>query len=165
MSGNSKRAETVGSTRADPELVEQLLDALPNWFAVMGRLSELIAEDIGIGSTDLQCLHFLNQHGPASAGELAHRVGRSTGAVTRMIDRLERAGFVARQPSDTDRRGVIVHATATGIDRIGAYFDDMAAQTRADLAHHSTRELRVLLRFVRTGTESTVAMTRALADQ
>jgi DNA-binding MarR family transcriptional regulator len=165
VSDNNERRETVGSAGTALDLIEQLLDALPDWFAVTGRLSELVAEDIGIGATDLQCLHFLNQHGPASAGELARRVGRSTGAVTRMIDRLERAEFVARQPSDTDRRAVVVHATTTGIDRIRTYFDDMAAQTRADLAHHNIQELRVLLRFVHTSTDSTTAQMRTIADK
>jgi DNA-binding MarR family transcriptional regulator len=163
MSDNGKRQETDGSAGTADELVEQLLNALPDWFAVTGRLSELVAENIGIGATDLQCLHFLNRNGPSSAGELARRVGRSTGAVTRMIDRLERADFVERRASGTDRRAVVVHATTAGIDRIASYFDDVAAQTRADLAHHTIRELQVLLRFVNRGTDNATAQMRRIA--
>ncbi|GAB3805322.1 hypothetical protein GCM10028798_26960 [Humibacter antri] len=160
---NDEQHQGIQATGSTSELIEQLLAALPDWFAVTGRLSELVAEDLGIGATDVQCLHFLNEHGPASAGELARRVGRSTGAVTRMIDRLESAGFVARQPSDTDRRGVVVHATTAGIARIGGYFDEMAAQTRADLAHHTIQELRVLLQFIHTSTESATAQMHKIA--
>jgi DNA-binding MarR family transcriptional regulator len=147
------------------EVVEELLAALPDWFAVTGRLSELVADQLGVGATDLECLHFLHQHGPASPGELARRVGRSTGAVTRMIDRLERGGFVQRRRSDQDRRGVQVEATPEGIDRIAAYFDDIAERSRVDLAHHSIRDLHLLLDFVRSSTASTTEQMNYLIDR
>jgi DNA-binding MarR family transcriptional regulator len=156
------RARRGHSRGAAEEVIEQLITDLPDWFAVTGRLSELVADQIGIGPTDLQCLHFLNQHGPASPSELAKRVGRSTGAVTRMIDRLENAGLVSRRHSDADRRAIEVRATTTGIARIQTYFDDVAADTRADLAGLSADELHLLLHFVRTSTHSATARLRSL---
>jgi DNA-binding MarR family transcriptional regulator len=132
---------------------ELLLDAIPDWFAVTARLNEVIAEALGVGLTDLQCLHFLNRQGPATAGELARRVGRTTGAVTRMIDRLAASGFVRRVPSSTDRRSVRVEPTPEGLRRVLRQFDGIAARSRATLASYPDDQVAALLHFVRTSTE------------
>ncbi|WP_051342003.1 MarR family winged helix-turn-helix transcriptional regulator [Pseudonocardia spinosispora] len=143
---------------------ELLFTALPDWYAFTARLQELIAERLGIGATDLQCLHFLNRHGPTTAGELARRVGRSTGAVTRMIDRLERAGFVRRMPSDTDRRSVRVAPTPEGLTILTEEFEEIAERSRAVLAEHPESELGALLRLVRALTDQSAREMSRLLD-
>ena len=50
----------------------------------------------------------LQLHGPATPGWLAEMTGLSTGAVTGLVDRLERAGYVTRAQDPQDRRRVIV---------------------------------------------------------
>ncbi len=67
-----------------------------------------IAERVGLNATDFECLDVLDWTGPITAGELARRVGITSGAVTGVIDRLERAGWVRRAADPTDRRRVIV---------------------------------------------------------
>lgn len=161
----SAREAHAAEQRSREDLVEELLATLPDLVAVTGRVSELVADRVGVGSTDLQCLHFLNQHGPASPGELARRVGRTTGAVTRMIDRLEQAGFVERHRRPEDRRGVEVRATAMGIERIASYFDDIAAAGRADLAEHDRDQLTLLLDFVRASTAGATRQMQHLLDE
>jgi DNA-binding MarR family transcriptional regulator len=47
-------------------------------------------------------------NGPATAGQLATWTGLTTGAITAMLDRLEKAGFVRREPHPDDRRKVVV---------------------------------------------------------
>jgi DNA-binding MarR family transcriptional regulator len=66
------------------------------------------AEAIGLSATDFYTLNVLALSGPLTAGRLAQRTGLTTGATTRMIDRLESEGFVRRLPDRTDRRRVIV---------------------------------------------------------
>ena len=58
--------------------------------------------------TDFECLDVLDWSGPIAAGDLARRVGLTSGAVTGVIDRLERSGWVRRTSDPTDRRRVIV---------------------------------------------------------
>lgn len=74
-------------------------------------------EDVGVNATDLGSLCLLLLHGPAPAGRLAELTGLTTGAVTGVIDRLERGGFVRRELDPADRRKVIVVPDAGRVDR------------------------------------------------
>ena len=66
------------------------------------------AEAVGLNPSDLGCLCLLLLHGASPAGRLAELLGLTTGAVTGVIDRLERAGFAQRVVDPSDRRKVIV---------------------------------------------------------
>ena len=59
--------------------------------------------------TDLQCLAILTSAGPVTAGQLAETMGLTTGAVTGVINRLERAGYVLRRHPADGRRVVVPH--------------------------------------------------------
>ncbi|MEU3843441.1 MarR family transcriptional regulator [Streptomyces sp. NPDC028635] len=61
-----------------------------------------------LGATDLYALNILQLSGPMSPGRLAERTGLTTGPTTRLIDRLEQAGYVRRAPDPGDRRKVVV---------------------------------------------------------
>jgi DNA-binding MarR family transcriptional regulator len=83
--------------------------------------SQISAEAAGLGPTDFYTLSLLGTAGPLTAGQVADRTGLTTGAVTRLIDRLERAGHVRRVPDPVDRRRVHVELDpnhATGHDLI-----------------------------------------------
>jgi DNA-binding MarR family transcriptional regulator len=73
-----------------------------------------IADRVGLNATDFECLDVLDWTGPIAAGELARRVGVTSGAVTGVIDRLERGGWVRRVADPTDRRRVIVELVTSG---------------------------------------------------
>jgi len=68
----------------------------------------IIAENAGLHVTDAECIDFLQEMGPSTAGELARATRLTTGAITNVIDRLEKAGYVKRSPDPNDRRKVIV---------------------------------------------------------
>jgi DNA-binding MarR family transcriptional regulator len=74
-------------------------------------------EDVGVNPTDLGALCLLLLHGPAPAGRLAELTGLTTGAVTGVLDRLEKGGFVRREVDPADRRKVIVVPDAGRVDR------------------------------------------------
>jgi DNA-binding MarR family transcriptional regulator len=67
-------------------------------------------EEVGLNTNDLGSLCLLLLHGPAPAGRLAELTGLTTGAVTGLVDRLERGGFARRELDPHDRRKVIVVA-------------------------------------------------------
>jgi DNA-binding MarR family transcriptional regulator len=73
-------------------------------------------DDVGLNPTDLGSLCLLLLHGPAPAGWLAESAGLSTGAVTGVIDRLEKGGFVRRELDPADRRKVIVVPDRARVD-------------------------------------------------
>ena len=67
-----------------------------------------VADRLRVNVTDLKCHSILTQTGPITAGELAQRTGLTTGAITGVIDRLEKAGLVRRAPDPNDRRRVVL---------------------------------------------------------
>jgi len=75
------------------------------------RYDELVAARLGVNRTDLRCLDLLHETGTMSAGQLAVGSGLTTGATTRMLDRLERIGYIRRLPDRGDRRRVLVELT------------------------------------------------------
>src|SRR5215216_2502431 len=67
-----------------------------------------IADRLGISATDVKCYSILRQTGPITAGELADRTSLTTGAITGVIDRLERAELVRRARDTHDRRRIVL---------------------------------------------------------
>lgn len=67
-----------------------------------------VADRLGVSATDVKCYSILRQLGPLTAGELAERMSLTTGAITGVIDRLEKAHLVQRGQDPTDRRRVVV---------------------------------------------------------
>jgi len=72
---------------------------------------ELVAARLGINRSDLRCLDLLHQSGTMAAGQLAAGTGLTSGATTRMLDRLEQVGYIRRLPDRGDRRRVLVELT------------------------------------------------------
>lgn len=70
-----------------------------------------VAELHGLNRTDLICLDVLDRHGTVSAGRLAEETRLTTGAMTRLLDRLEASGHIRRVADSGDRRRVLVEST------------------------------------------------------
>ncbi|GAA3254790.1 MarR family winged helix-turn-helix transcriptional regulator [Nonomuraea helvata] len=87
------------------------------------------AKAVDLGATDLYALNILTLSGALTPGELGRRTGLTTGPTTRLIDRLEQAGYVRRVPDPGDRRKVIVEpiATPSGLDEVLAPARDRIA--------------------------------------
>jgi DNA-binding MarR family transcriptional regulator len=67
-----------------------------------------VAERLGLNVTDVKCYSLIRQVGPMTAGDLAEQTGLTTGAITGVVDRLEKAGLVRRGRDAGDRRRVII---------------------------------------------------------
>src|SRR5690348_4789177 len=74
-------------------------------------LDEAAAEYLGINTTDGRALDVIDQAGRMTAGDLARELRLSTGAVTAIVDRLERAGYARRVADPDDRRRVLIEVT------------------------------------------------------
>jgi DNA-binding MarR family transcriptional regulator len=106
------------------------------------------AEAAGLNATDFFCLNLLSLSGPLTAGQLAQQTGLTTGATTRMIDRLEQGGFARRGRDATDRRQVIVEVgPAAERDEIGAALEPVRRRMQAVFQRYTAQEVRVLVDY------------------
>lgn len=71
-------------------------------------LHQAVADTLGLNITDHKCMDILVRFGPMTAGKLAEITGLTTGAITGVIDRLEKAGYAKRKPDPQDRRAIII---------------------------------------------------------
>ena len=104
---------------------------------------------LGINRTDLRCIDILDQHGQMTAGQLARDSGLSTGAVTTLLDRLERVGYVRRLRDTVDRRRVLVEMTDEVRDRAWGIWGPIAAESEELLSRYSDAELVFIRDFLR----------------
>jgi DNA-binding MarR family transcriptional regulator len=136
------------------ELMAQLEQALQDVSGTGVLFSQAAAERLGVNSTDLECLGVI-QRGPATAGQLAAATGLTTGAITGVIDRLERAGFAKRVPDESDRRKVLVRMTPEAMARAMPLFEPMRRASAQVLSRYKDDELSLILDFLnRTQTMS-----------
>lgn len=111
--------------------------------------SQAVAERTGMHSTDIETMDLLNTLGPMTAGELSARTGLSSGATTRLIDRLARAGYVRRAHDESDRRRVIIEPVLENLGPLGALFEPLAEGLARLWSSYSDDELAVILDFAR----------------
>jgi DNA-binding MarR family transcriptional regulator len=89
--------------------LEQELEEAMRRASAQGVLyGQAVADMTGMSGSDIDCMDFLNLEGRMTAGRLAELTGLTTGAITGVIDRLEKAGFVRRERDETDRRKVFI---------------------------------------------------------
>jgi DNA-binding MarR family transcriptional regulator len=108
-----------------------------------------IAERLGLNPSDHKCADILtSETEPCTPGRLADLTGLTTGAVTGVLDRLERAGFIAREADPHDRRRVLVRLTPERMPDIGAFFTPVARGLERLCAKYSVEQLSVVLEFM-----------------
>src|SRR3979490_309346 len=128
-------------------LMQELEHAMRRSSGLGAIFSQTVADRAGVSSSDLECLDFLNLEGRVTAGRLAEVTGLTTGAITGVVDRLEKAGFVRRERDENDRRKVFIPPNPANIAKIGAFYEPLQRAVWKDWATYSDDELLLLLRF------------------
>jgi DNA-binding MarR family transcriptional regulator len=111
--------------------------------------------------TELAVLALLRSN-PRVAGQLAAATQLTTGAITRVLDGLERRGFVTRLPDPGDRRRVIVSAVAERVAALDTLFGPMTDAAAAVQSTFSEADQRTIARFLTATTEALRAQTAEL---
>ena len=101
--------------------------------AAMDAFERAASRALGITRSDLHALTAL-EHGPLSHGDLAERLGLTSGTVTTLVDRLAAAGYVERQPDPNDRRRSEVTLTPTTYPDIAHVYRPCGQAVEHDLA-------------------------------
>lgn len=115
-------------------------------------VDQAVADALGLHRTDLRCLDILDRDGPMTAGRLAQLAHLSPGAMTALLDRVERAGLAKRRRDTEDRRRVLVGVTPK-LRRLAAQVYPPPDEAAQALARYSDAELELLNEFLRGSRE------------
>ncbi len=161
-------AESAAHSAGDPvadrrsTLLEQVMHEARRGGSIGTLHNRAAADLVGMNQTDWDCLDVLDWTGPITAGELAKRVGLTSGAITGVLDRLEKSGLARRVADSSDRRRVIVELTVDPTsppadERQAALqhsFGELAAEMFAVSDEFDADQLEAVLRWLRAGNEA-----------
>ncbi len=146
MARNSTTPRNAPQQAGATALRDQLDQLVPSSIGAVTAIQQAVADRVGLHTTDLKCLRHLHD-GPRTAGELMEATGLTSGAMTRLIDRLESAGFVRRIDDPADRRRVVVEALPAALERLAPVYELLSRNWSQLLRRYSAAELEVLVDF------------------
>ena len=118
-------------------------------------LHQAIAQGVGLNATDTKCLDLILR-GPAdsvTAGWLAEKTGLTTGAVTHILDRLEKRGFVERVRDAGDRRRVFIRAQPEAVEPLVPRYEAVGKAYLKLLEAYSDKELKLIRGYLEKTSE------------
>jgi DNA-binding MarR family transcriptional regulator len=140
----------------------ELLDSLERGFREASAagivLHQTIADRLNLHITDHKCMGIICAHGPVSAGRLAELTGLTTGAITAVLNRLERRGYARRVRNPDDRRNINVEAVdaAAFSKKMDHLLGPLGKRMRALSSQYSPEEMALIHGFI----EKAVAISR-----
>lgn len=141
------------SSRDREALRREVGAALRTYHGAVEAVDDAACAYMGINRTDLRCLDILGRAGPMTAGQLAEESKLTNAAITIVVDRMERIGYVRRVRDTSDRRRVMVEATAKAQRRAWTLYGEVAEKLNDQLERYPDRELALLRDFLRERTE------------
>ena len=154
-----------GRFSGEQETRQALTDELFEEWRLLGAANDIadqaVADYLGINRTDARCLAIIERLGGVTAGRLARESGLSTGAVTTVLDRLERAGLARRTSDPEDRRRVLVEMTPAAREANEELYRPLVEAATEQLLRYSEEELALLREYHRASR----ALTEAHAER
>lgn len=142
--GDSRsRAELMNAAALEARLNQNSYD----------RFEDAVSAYIGVNRTAMRCMEVLDRLGQLTAGEIAVQTGITSGAVTAMLDRLEREDLVQRRPDTTDRRRVLVQLTDKARQLAAEIYGPFVGEI-ARFEAYTDDELRLIEQFMRVASQT-----------
>jgi DNA-binding MarR family transcriptional regulator len=136
------------------ELIAEVTAEMPRQAGAARRFLIAMSHQVGVWPADLECVSMLAIEGPSSPTWLAEHLGLTTGAMTKMLDRLQRAGYITRSADPHDRRRIIVTAVPAALADLAWRYDGMGKRMNDAIARYSASELTAILDFMRAGRQA-----------
>lgn len=111
-------------------------------------LNHRVGANVELKDLDLDCLDMVVRFGPLSPSALARRVGVHVATMTGVLDRLEAGGWVTRERTTSDRRGVTVQAVPARVRDIFRAYVGMNRAMERICSQYSAAELEVIIDFL-----------------
>ncbi|SFP84634.1 DNA-binding transcriptional regulator, MarR family [Amycolatopsis rubida] len=154
-SSNSSEQPFVNSSGIPADVLERFAWYGRETTALTVLFHSRVAAQLGLSPTDEKCLDLvMRAESPLTAGRIAELSGLSTGAVTSVIDRLEKAGFVRRSRDKRDRRKVLVEVGEIDDAKFASLFEGVLDSMEAVLLQFTPEEWAVLERYHRMTIET-----------
>ncbi|MCI3278911.1 MarR family transcriptional regulator [Streptomyces sp. 7R015] len=144
----------AGGTTARERLLDELSSVSRRYMASYALFNQAVADHLGLHPTDLQCLNLLTLEGaPVTTGRIAELTGLTTGSATRLVDRLEKAGYVVRERDAGDRRKVLVATVPEKIAEFGRMWERLGGGWSTLFDGLDDRQLAVIVGHMRRTVE------------
>jgi DNA-binding MarR family transcriptional regulator len=160
----SRTTRDQGAVRRRRRLVTGIKDALRELSSQLSVLNHHVGSRLELRDVDLSCLELLARHGPLSPGALARLAGLHPATMTGVVDRLERAGWVARDRDPADRRAVVIRPLRSRSAELFRLYAGMNAAMDELCAGYSDEELALVADFLRRTTSAGQSATEALGS-
>lgn len=116
---------------------------------IQGSLfGQTVAIRFGLSESDIETLEALIEMGASTAGRLSDVTGLTSGAVTRVIDRLEQSGYVRRVADPADRRRVIVEVVPEKVASIEAALNRIGAAGAEEIGRYTDAQVALITDFL-----------------
>lgn len=114
-------------------------------------LHQAIAQTVGLNATDTKCIDLILSHpqGTMTAGELSQKTGLTTGAVTHILDRLEKRRFIARGRDPQDRRKVLIRVRTETLEPLNPLYEEAGRAFMALAEEYNDKELAAISDYMR----------------
>jgi DNA-binding MarR family transcriptional regulator len=109
---------------------------------------QTVAIRFGLSESDIETLEALIDVGASTAGRLAELTGLTSGAVTRVIDRLEQAGYVRRVTDPADRRRVVVEVVPEKVAAVKSTLDRVGSASAEEIGRYTDAQLALISDFL-----------------
>ena len=160
-----KSSGAADATRRRKQLNFAIRNSLRELSIQLSVLNHHVGAHLDLNDVDLACLDLVARHGPLSPSSLARRAGLHPATMTGILDRLERAGWVARGRDPSDRRAVVVKVLRRRIAEVLRLYSGMNTAMDQICAGYGETELDLLADFLRRTADAGKIATEKLSDE
>jgi DNA-binding MarR family transcriptional regulator len=153
------------STEAPRKLIELVGREVRRMGVQSVLMGRAVADRFGMHPTDLETLDLIVLSEETTAGDLAKATGLTSGAMTTVVDRLERAGYVIRVADPDDRRRHFIRVKPEAGARVGATYDRLEAAVVQLWSGYSDDELKLILDFLTRSTDAAVTFVEQISQE
>src|SRR5262249_18309203 len=134
---------TLSRAKSRAALMQELEQAVRKSSGLGVIFGQTVANAVGVSSSDLECLDFLNIEGRLTAGRLGELTGLTTGAIPGLVDRMEKAGFVRRERDEQDRRKVYIAIVPEALGKVARFYEPLQKAVTKDWEGYTDTELKL----------------------